>query len=254
MEKSSGDTARKRGQARRTRSKRAGGRRQPNAAKEWLKSIVVALVLFVVLRAFVVQTFVITSGYMEKTLLVGDFLVVNRAAIGSAVPFTHVRIPGYSSPRRGDVLVFLPPPSDPINMDLVKRLVGMPGDTIEMRNRVVYIDGKALHEPYVVHTDAPDFPDSTMAWQRRYLAPSVDPVSYRPTRDNWGPLVIPTDHYFMMGDNRENSLDSRFWGFVEGGNFQGRVELLYFSYDKQSYRPFPWIRDIRWRRIGKGIH
>jgi signal peptidase I len=221
---------------------------------EWIKSILIAVVLFFGLRAFMVQTFVITSGSMENTLLVGDFLVVNRAAIGSHIPFTHVRIPGYSAPKRGDVLVFRPPPPDDTTMMLVKRLIGMPGDTIQMRNQVVYIDGKRLDEPYIKHTDSKDSSYPWMAWQKDYLAPGVDRSTYAPTRDNWGPLIIPKDRYFMMGDNRENSFDSRYWGLLAGERLEGRAEFLYFSYNKNSYRPFPWIREIRWSRIGDVIH
>lgn len=250
MARSSGAGDRQKQRAKDDRNAGEESRERPSSTKEWLKSFVVAAILFVLLRSFLVQTFVITSGSMEKTLLVGDFLVVNRAAIGSTVPFTHLHVPGYSAPRRGDVIVFRPPPSDPIDMDLVKRLIGVPGDTIEMRDKVVYIDGKPLDEPYLLHTDAADVTDPAMSWQRAYLSPSVDPASYAPTRDDWGPIVIPSDHYFMMGDNRENSVDSRFWGFVEGGYLLGRASFLYFAYNKESYRPFPWIREIRWGRIG----
>jgi len=228
-------------------------REQPSAVAEWTKSIVIAAILFLFLRTFVVQTFVITSGSMEKTLLVGDFLLVNRAAIGSRIPLTSLRIPGYSEPKREDVIVFQPPPPDDTTMMLVKRLIGMPGDTIEMRNRVVYIDGKRLDEPYVIHTSDPDDTHPWMEWQKNFLAPGVDPATYHPTRDNWGPLVIPADHYMMLGDNREKSLDSRYWGLVERWRLAGRAEFLYFSYNKESYRPFPWILEIRWGRIGDVI-
>ncbi len=223
-----------------------------NAATEWIKSLVIAAVLFLVLKAFLIQTFVITSGSMETTLLVGDFLVVNRVALGSPIPFTGLRIPGYSAPHRWDVIVFDPPHEE--GMKLVKRLVGMPGDTLAMKDQVLYVNGKAQDEPWVHTTDAPDDAAPEMAWQRDYLAPGVDPATYHPTRDNWGPLVVPPDRYFMMGDNRENSYDSRYWGMLERWRLDGRAEVIYFSYDKQSYKPFPWIREIRWGRIGSGIH
>ena len=217
---------------------------------EALKSIFLAVILFLVIRAFLFQTFVITSGSMENTLLVGDFLVVNRAAIGSRVPFTDIRIPGYSEPRRGDVLVF--DPHHEVDMTLVKRLVGMPGDTLEMRDRVLYLNGEARDEPYVVHTRRPDEFDPDMIWQRDYLVggPRDD---YRPTRDSWGPLVIPDGHHFMLGDNRDTSLDSRYWGLLEGWRFDGRAVAIYFSYNRGSARPFPWIREIRGSRIGDRI-
>jgi signal peptidase I len=222
-----------------------------HAAVEWFKSLFVAAVLFLVLRSFLVQTFVITSGSMEDTLLVGDMLMVNRAAIGSAVPFTGLRIPGYSEPHRLDVLVFDPPHEE--TLKLVKRLIGLPGDTLQMRNRTLYLNGVAQDEPYLKHADIPDETHPWMAWQKDYLAPGVDRESYVPTRDNWGPLVIPEDRYLMLGDNRETSLDSRYWGLLEGWRLEGRAVFIYYSYNKDSYRPFPWLREVRWGRIGNGI-
>lgn len=241
----------------------AAGAGSPKAAKkatpseanwlvEWTKSLLIAAVLFLVLRTFLVQTFVITSGSMEDTLLVGDMLMVNRVAIGSRIPPTNIRIPGYSSPRRLDVIVFDPPHEE--NLKLVKRLIGMPGDTLEMRNRALYINGVVQDEPYLKHSDVGDEAHPWMEWQRDYLAPGHDPRSYAPTRDNWGPLVIPEDRYFMMGDNRETSLDSRYWGLLEGWRLEGRAVFVYFSYNKESYRPFPWLREIRWGRVGHWIN
>lgn len=224
---------------------------QPGALVEWTKSLVIAAILFVVLRSFLVQTFVITSGSMEETLLVGDMLMVNRAAIGSRIPLTSVRIPGYSTPRRLDVLVFDPPHEE--TLKLVKRLIGVPGDTLQMRNRVLYRNGVAQDEPWVRHSDVPDDVHPWMEWQREYLLDGVDARSYAPTRDNWGPLVIPENRYFMLGDNRETSLDSRYWGLLEGWRLEGRAVFIYFSYNKDSYRPFPWLREIRWGRVGQGI-
>ena len=224
---------------------------RPDGVVEWAKSILIAVVLFIVLRSFLVQTFVITSGSMEETLLVGDFLMVNRAAIGGRIPLTSVRIPGYSNVRRGDVLVFDPPHED--ELKLVKRLIGLPGDTLQMRSRVLYLNGEAQDEPYVKHSDVADEMHPWMEWQRDYLASTVDRRSYAPTRDNWGPLVIPEGNLFMMGDNRETSLDSRYWGLLEEWRLEGRAVFNYFSYNKDSYRPFPWIREVRWSRVGSAI-
>lgn len=238
-------------ESRRERREQGTAKEKENSAAEWTKSIVIAVVLFLVLRTFLVQTFVITSGSMEGTLLVGDMLVVNRAAIGSKIPGTDVRIPGYSTPRRGDVLVFDPPHEE--TLKLIKRLIGMPGDTLEMRDRILYRNGVIVDEPYVVHTDASDEMHPWMEWQRDFVAPGVDARAYAPTRDNWGPLVIPEDRYFMMGDNRERSLDSRYWGLLEGWRLEGRALFTYYSYNKDSYDPFPAIREVRWGRIGRGI-
>ncbi|MDH3205025.1 MAG: signal peptidase I [Gemmatimonadota bacterium] len=233
------------------RKKRSAPKAQRDGVAEWFKSIAIALVLFLFLRTFLIQTFVITSGSMEETLLVGDMLVVNRAALGSRIPGTNIRIPGYSSPRWGDVLVFDPPHEETIM--LIKRLVGMPGDTVEMRSRVLYRNGERVEEPYVVHADVVDEPHPWMVWQRDYLTSEVDASTYSPTRDNWGPLVIPEGHYFTLGDNRERSLDSRYWGLLERWRLEGRAVFTYFSYNKDSFRPFPWIREIRWGRLGDAI-
>lgn len=226
-------------------------KRSSNAAAEWTKSILIAAALFLILRTFLVQTFVITSGSMEETLLVGDMLVVNRAAIGSRIPVVGLRIPGYSEPRLRDVLVFDPPHED---FKLVKRLVGMPGDTLQMIEGVLYRNGEAQEEPYVKHEGGRDEAHPWMVLnQKDYLLPGGDPATYAPTRDNWGPLVLPPDRYFMLGDNRDSSFDSRYWGLLEGWRLEGRAVFTYFSYDKESYRPFPWIREIRWGRIGRLI-
>lgn len=223
--------------------------REENSLVEWTKSILVALVLFFFIRSFLVHTFVIISGSMEETLLVGDLLLVNRAALGSRVPGTSIRIPGYSEPKRGDILVFDPPHEE--DMKLVKRLMGLPGDTIQMRDKVYFVNGTALDEPYARHTmDRDDNMHPWMTWQETYLLPREGNGTYRPTRDNWGPLVIPEDRYFMLGDNRDTSLDSRYWGLLEGWRLEGRAVMVYFSYNKDSLRPFPWIREVRWSRIG----
>ena len=221
--------------------------------REWTKTIVVAVVLFVLIRSFLLQTFVITSGSMKETLLVGDMIVVNRVALGSPIPLVGGWVPGYSAPHRGDILVFQAPPRDPVQMTLVKRLVGVPGDTLQMRSGVLYVDGKAQVEPYIKRTPSPDVTDGLMDWQKEYLVGGVDPATYTPTRDNWGPLVIPADSYFMMGDNREESEDSRYWGLVDRRLIDGRPMFIYFSYNGESYRPFPWLREINWGRIGRTL-
>ena len=221
-------------------------------ALEWLKSLGVALLLFFVLRTFLVQTFVITSGSMEDTLLVGDMLLVNRAAMGSQVPVLGARIPGYSEPRRGDILVFDPPHEE--TLMLIKRLIGVAGDTLQMRDKVLFLNGERMEEPYVRHEDIDDERHPWMAWQRDHLVTGVDPTTYAPTRDNWGPIVIPAGHYFMLGDNRERSLDSRYWGLLERWRLEGRAVFTYYSYNRDSFRPFPALREVRWDRIGRPIN
>ncbi len=148
---------------------RNGGKAPEGAVMEWAKSLLVAAILFVVIRTFILQTFVITSGSMEEALLVGDFLIANRAAVGVRIPGTRVRIPGYSSVRRGDILVF-DQPHEP-DLKLVKRLIGVPGDTVSMKDGVLTINGQVQGEPYVKHVDpVGDDPHAWMAWQAEHLS------------------------------------------------------------------------------------
>ncbi len=241
------DSGRKR-EATNRRAEGATGKR--GSLAEWTRSLALAFVLFLIVRIFFVETFVIDSGSMKNTLLVGDYLFVNKLAIGSRVPFTDLRVPGYSEPRRGDILVFDPHHEE--NMTVVKRVIGMPGDTLQMRDKVVYLNGEAYDEPYVETFATRDVYDPDMAWQNDHLV-GGHRDDYRPTPDNWGPLVVPGGHYFMLGDYRDDSLDSRVWGFLEGWRFKGRVVFIYFSYDRDSYRPFPWITEIRGSRIGDRV-
>jgi signal peptidase I len=221
------------------------------AVWEWTKSLAMGFVLFLVLRTFLIQTFTITSGSMENTLLVGDFLVLSKSAYGATVPGTDLRLPGYSEPKRGDVVVFRGH-HEPI--DLVKRLIGLPGDTLAMSDGILTINGQPANEPYVRHTDTDgDNHHPWMAWQSDFLVDSVDVMRYRPTRDNWGPIIVPRDRYFVMGDNRDESLDSRYWGFVDPRALKGRAVVLYFSYNRDAMGALPILNHIRWGRIGDWI-
>lgn len=221
-------------------------------ALEWIKTLGLTLIFLIILRSFLVQTFVITSGSMEDTLLVGDFLMVNRVALGTRIPGSLARTPGYSEPKRGEVLVFDPAHED--RMKLVKRLVGMPGDTLEMREKHLFVNGERQMEPYVKWGDSTgDDEHPWMAWQREHVLPGTDRESYRPTRDNWGPLVVPEGFYFMLGDNRDFSLDSRYWGLIERWRIEGKAMFFYYSYDRDSFTPFAFLREVRWNRIGKVI-
>jgi signal peptidase I len=221
-------------------------------AWEWTKSIAVAFVLFLLIRTFLVQAFKIPTGSMEDTLLIGDFLLVNKAVYGAQIPGTEMRLPGYRHIGHGDIVVFTYP--DPYNEyepdpDYVKRVVGLPGDTLAMRDKVLHVNGVAEREAYIQYLDGLDNQyRPQFAWQREHLAPGVDADDYRPSRDNWGPIVVPPGHYFAMGDNRDNSADSRYWGFVPEPAIKGKPLLVYFS--KDSRHPIPWVSEIRFDRIG----
>jgi signal peptidase I len=217
-------------------------------AWEWLKSGIIGFLIFIVVRTFLIQTFTIVSGSMEGTLLVGDFLVLNKSAYGATVPGTGKRLPGYDEPGRGDIIVFQGHHED---IDLVKRLVGMPGDTLSMRDGTLHLNGQPLDEPYARHTyPEGDAGSPWMDWQAQHLVESARSTAYRPTRDNWGPLVVPEDRYFVLGDNRDESLDSRYWGFIQPSQVMGRAVALYFSYDGRSAGGVPIFSRIRWNRIG----
>ncbi len=214
-----------------------------------------ALVLFLIIKTFFFEAFQIASGSMTHTLLTGDFLFVNKALYGAQIPGTKSRLPGFRQPKRGDVIVFAYP-RDP-SQDYVKRVIGTPGDTVAMRHGHVLVNGHWLAEPYVQRIDpgndvtSPDF-----EWQRQYyLARSEGDLNhYRPERDDWGPLLVPPGKYFVLGDNRDDSSDSRYWGFVDETAVKGRTLLVYFSYDRGTHDVLPWLTDIRWSRLGSLIH
>jgi signal peptidase I len=220
---------------------------------EWTKAISTAILLFLVIRTFAVEAFKIPTGSMEGTLLVGDFLLVNKAVYGAEIPLTHQRLPAFSLPRRGDVIVFLPP-HDP-HKNYVKRIVGSPGDTLEMRDKVLYRNHVEMTEPYARHTDPLSDPsDPQMDWQLAYLVNRrLTWKTYHPTRDNWGPLVVPAGKFFALGDNRDRSEDSRYWGFLDARAIRGRPMFVYYSFQHDLTEQFDWLTRVRWGRIGDVI-
>jgi signal peptidase I len=206
--------------------------KQPKSQlQEYVEAILWAVALTFVLRAFVIQAFRIPSESMVKTLLVGDFLFVNKFEFGPKIPFTHIRLPGLRKPRRGDVIVFQYPP-DP-SKDYIKRCIATEGQTIEVRDKDVYVDGRRLVEPYVQHI----YSDTLPAEQS--------------PRDNMSPVTVPPGHLFMMGDNRDNSADSRFWGFVPMDNVKGRAMFIYYSTGGDSW--FNYVLDTRFDRMFRPI-
>ena len=236
---------------------------------EWFRSVLMALVLFFLVRSFFVEAFKIPTGSMEGTLLVGDFLLVNKLVYGAEVPFTKVKLPAMRTPHRGDVIVFQWPVDRTKNF--VKRIVGMPGDTLEMRAGDLVRNGEVLKEKYVSHTSpGSDVSDDEFNWQLAYLLNPSRPVKdaprnpigvsmleaspgYHPSRNNWGPLVVPKGNYFVLGDNRDNSLDSRYWGFVADSLVRGRPLVVYYSYNPDGAVKLDWLTRIRWKRFGELI-
>ncbi len=221
-------------------------------AAEAVRSVVLALLMLLVVRAMVVEAFKIPTSSMEGTLLAGDFLLVNKAVYGAELPGIGLTLPSFGEPELGEVIVFHPP-HEPTK-HYVKRLVGMPGDTLSMRNKQLYRNGIPVHEPYVRHGDPHgDAVHPSMAWQSRFVVPQPRERRYRPSRDNWGPIEVPTDRYFVLGDNRDNSEDSRYWGFVQRESVRGRPWIVYYSSEPDLRAGVGWVRDIRWERIGGRI-
>lgn len=182
--------------------------------REYFESIVIAVILALFVRTWVVQAFKIPTGSMENNLLVGDHLLVNKFIYGpTALGAARTLLP-VDGVHRGDVVVFKYP-EDP-ERDFIKRVIGLPGETIEIREKKVYIDGKPLEEPYV-----------------HFLQPagSYGEFAAFDVREQYGPVTVPLGHYFMMGDNRDNSQDSRYWGFLPREYIKGKALLVYWSFD-----------------------
>lgn len=227
---------------------------------EWAKVFPAAVLLFFLMKTMVVEAYKIPSGSMESTLMVGDFLLVNKMMYGAELPFSRFHLPAVHTPRRGEVIVFVWP-VDP-SKNFVKRLVGLPGDTVAMRAGKLLLNGVLQQEPYVVHTQPDVDPtNDDFRWQRSHVVTNSETFdstgsvidSYHPTRNNWGPLVVPAANYFVLGDNRDNSLDSRYWGFVPDSMLRGKPLMVYYSYAPDSSVAAPWLRRIRWSRLGGSV-
>ncbi|HYC52229.1 MAG TPA: signal peptidase I [Gemmatimonadaceae bacterium] len=234
---------------------------------ENVKSVAGAVLVYLVLKTFLVEAFRIPSGSMIPSLLIGDWLFVNKLVYGPHIPFTRVNLPGYADPKSGDVVVFMSPyqpdlaeaGEDP-NPTLVKRLIGMPGDTVYMRDGLLHVNGLPQRQGYAASVNPKGNGDEyspLMDWQHKIELSGTrfGPPPRRPTLDNWGPLLIPPSNYFMMGDNRYQSKDSRYWGIVPRANVRGRPMFIYYTYVPQaeSDRPLSFITDIRWGRIGHWV-
>lgn len=216
----------------RTRVRASSAPKSGSAFRENVESLAWAIGLMLLVRIFLIQAFRIPSESMRDTLLVGDFLFVTKLDYGAKLPFTHIRLPGLRSPRRGDIIVFQYPP-DP-SQDYIKRCIGTGGETVEISHKQVSVDGKLLVEPYTRHTGWDD-----------------QPASFSP-RDNFPAHTVPPGHLFMMGDNRENSADSRFWGYVPMDLVKGRALFIYFSTGSTHWWDMPFY--VRWERLFRILH
>jgi signal peptidase I len=230
--------------------------------REYAEAILIAVLLALLIRAFVVQAFKIPSGSMLQTLVIGDHILVNKFIFGIKAPFSDGRFLIFSPPKRGDVIVFSFPGNrdkeectsittsistrlgntwnhkNPYYLfksdcrDFIKRIVAVGGDTVEIKDKKVYVNGRALSEPYKIHND------------RLILTADAS------KRDNFGPVTVPRNKFFTMGDNRDNSHDGRFWGFVDMDDIKGEAFIIYWSWD--SFESL--LKKVRWGRIGKAIN
>jgi len=209
-------------------------RRSKSVFREYFEAICIAVLLALFIRTFVVQAFKIPSGSMLPTLQIGDHLLVNKFIYGVRLPFTGSMLIPFKEPDRGDVVVFKFPKDR--SVDYIKRVIGTPGDTVEVREKKVYINGEPVDDPHA-HISSPSV-----------LSANASP------RDNFGPVLVPEGRIFVMGDNRDNSFDSRFWGFVEQKDILGKAFILYWSWDiEQPLVSLDRLASIRWKRLANII-
>ncbi|MFC1876038.1 signal peptidase I [Thermodesulfobacteriota bacterium] len=195
--------------------------------RENIEAIAIAILLALFIRTFVVQAFKIPSGSMKETLQIGDHILVNKFIYGIKIPFVQKTIIPIKEPRKDDIIVFKYPENP--KLDFIKRVVGVEGDIIEIRNKKLYVNDELVERKYAIHTD-----------------PHIIPAVYN-KRDNFGPVIVPPDSLFVMGDNRDNSKDSRFWGFVNLKAIKGKAFMIYWSWNKNNSQTL--LNYVRWDRL-----
>jgi signal peptidase I len=191
---------------------------------EYAEAIIIAILIAFFIRTFIVQAFKIPSGSMKPTLLIGDHILVNKFIYGVKIPFIRKNLISISEPKRGDVIVFIYP--EDRSKDFIKRVIGIGGDTIEIRNKKIFLNGLPFQDTHGVYVD--DF---------------IIPGTIQP-RDNFGPMTVPKGAVFAMGDNRDQSYDSRFWGVVELKDVLGKAFIMYWSWNREDH-------NVRWSRLGR---
>jgi signal peptidase I len=203
--------------------------------REYAEAIFIAVLLALFIRAFVVQAFKIPSGSMKPTLQIGDHILVNKFVYGIKIPFTDKELLPIGHPARQDIVVFRYP-VDP-SKDFIKRVIGLPGDTVLIRDKTVFVNGQQLEEPYITFSD------------KRILSAAASP------RDNMNAITVPPGSLFVMGDNRDESYDSRFWKFVDMSQLKGKAFIIYWSWNSEG--GLSWSPDmsyVRWNRLGRWLH
>jgi signal peptidase I len=206
-----------------------------STVREYFESIVIAVILALFVRTWVVQAFKIPTGSMENNLLIGDHLLVNKFVFGPTASSLERTILPIRDIQRGDIVVFKYP--DEPERDFIKRVIGLPGDTLELRAKKVYVNGQRLDEPYV-----------------HFLTPATEGAEFTSldVRERYGPVTVPSDQYFVMGDNRDNSQDSRYWGFLPRDHVKGQALMIYWSYEGGDLGSV--FTKVRWDRLLHQIH
>lgn len=209
--------------------------KRKSTLREYIEAILIALLLALFIRTFVVQAFKIPSGSMLNTLLIGDHILVNKFIYGIKNPINGQTLIPITDPERGDIVVFKYPKNP--SQDYIKRVIGIEGDTVTIKDKKVYVNGVPQDEDYVI------------------LGEEMLPANVQP-RDNMGPVTVPPNSLFVMGDNRDNSYDSRFWRYVDLQAVKGKAFILYWSVDKKRFKwtPAAFYQSIRWGRIGNLVH
>jgi signal peptidase I len=198
--------------------------------KEYIEPIVIAVLIALFIRTFIIQAFKIPSSSMEPTLQVGDYLLVSKFIYGIKIPFTDTKWFQFSKPKRGDIVVFIYPKDR--SKDFIKRVIGTDGEKVEIIRNKIYINDRLINDPWGHY-------DEKSVWSK-----------YFQSKERYGPEVVPKDSIFVLGDNRDNSQDSRFWGFVNINEVKGKAFIVYFSWNGEAQN---LLNKIRWTRLGKLI-
>jgi signal peptidase I len=202
-------------------------RKMKSKMQEYIEAIIIAILIAVFIRTFIIQAYKIPSRSMVPTLLVGDHLLVNKFIYGVKIPYLRTIIIPVSNPEKGDIVVFIYP--NDRSKDFIKRVIGISGDTIEIRNKKIFINGKEYSDAYGIYSDSITYPGAMQP------------------RDNYGPVTVPPKSLFVMGDNRDESADSRYWGFVDLKDVEGKAFIIYWSWNREE-------SNLRWQRLGNLLH
>lgn len=202
-------------------------RKPKSKIQEYIEAIIIAVLIAVFIRTFIIQAYKIPSRSMVPTLLVGDHLLVNKFIYGVKIPYFRKTIIPFTDPKRGDIVVFIYP--NDRSKDFIKRVIGVEGDTIEIKNKKIFLNGKEYTDQFGIYSDSTIYPGT------------VQP------RDNFGPVTVPPNSLFVMGDNRDESADSRYWGFVDLKDVEGKAFIIYWSWNRED-------QNLRWKRIGTLLH